>query len=81
MHHPFVAFCINEEGQLVISHQRDPKRTDPLEMEISLSELEEKGFDGAARLIGEVALGLLSRWYPAHFEEHGALIPPSMQKR
>jgi len=81
MHHPFVAFCITDEGQLLISHQRDAARSDPLEMEIALSDLDAMGFDGAARSIGEVALGLLSRWYPARFEEHGALIPPSMQKR
>ena len=80
MHYPFVAFCINEDGQLVISHQRDPTRTDPLEMEIPLSELAQKGFDGAARSIGEVALGLLSVWYPAHFNEHGELIPPSRRQ-
>ena len=76
MHHPFVAFCVNEDGQLVITHRRDPQRADPLEMEIDLAELEAKGFDAAARSIGEVALGLLSRWYPQQFALHPALVPP-----
>lgn len=73
MHYPFVSFCINKSGELVISHQRDPQRTDPLEMEIPLVELDAKGFDEAARAIGTVTLELLSKWYPNQFAGHEGL--------
>lgn len=79
MHYPFVAFCINKDGELVISHQRDPARKDPLEMEIPLAELDEKGFDGAATAIGTLALRLLSHWYPQQFEAFSALTPAASQ--
>jgi len=73
MNYPFVAFCINENGELVISHQKDPQCKDPLEVTISMSQMEEEGFDGAARSIGMVTLSLLEKWYPKHFAGHPVL--------
>ena len=75
MHYPFVSFCVNEAGEIVITHKRDPQRTDPLEMEISLAELQEKGFDEASRALGAFTLGLLSKWYPAQFAKFEGLKP------
>jgi hypothetical protein len=75
MNYPFISFCINEVGELVITHKRDPQRTDPLEMEIPLAQLQEKGFDEASRAIGAVALGVLSKWYPNHFANFDRLKP------
>jgi hypothetical protein len=75
MRYPFVSFGVNKSGELVISHQRDPQRTDPLEMQIPLAELEAKGFDDAARAIGTVTLELLSKWYPDQFAGHAGLQP------
>lgn len=73
MHHPYLAFCINESGELVISHQRDPNRKNPLEMELPLAELEGDGHENAARKIGELTLALLEIWYPEKFAEYPAL--------
>jgi hypothetical protein len=75
MHYPFVSLCVNETGELVITHKRDPKSTDPLEMEIPLAELQDKGFDEASRAIGAVTLGLLSKWYPTQFAKFDGLKP------
>jgi hypothetical protein len=67
MHYPYLAFCINQSGELVISHQRDPNRKHPLEMELPLIELASKGREDAARSIGELTLALLEKWYPEQF--------------
>lgn len=77
MHYPYLAFCVDREGNLVITHQRDPTRKRPLEMEIPLAELAERGLDGAANSIGLLALSLLSMWYPEQFAEHPILKPES----
>ena len=73
MHHPYLAFCINGSGELVITHQRDQDRTHPFEMEISLVDLEGKGRENATRAIGELTLSLLEKWYPQKFAEYPAL--------
>ena len=73
MHHPYLAFCINDSGELVVSHQRDPLRKDPLEMELPLTELQENGRDNAARAIGELTLRLLELWYPNEFAAYPGL--------
>ncbi|MBD8658486.1 hypothetical protein IFT68_23000 [Oxalobacteraceae sp. CFBP 13730] len=73
MHHPYLAFCINQAGELVITHLRDANRQDPLEMELSLAELAGKGREKAAQSIGELTLLLLEKWYPEEFAAHPAL--------
>jgi hypothetical protein len=73
MHHPYLAFCINQSGELVISHQRDADRKHPLEMELSLAELAGNGRDNAARSIGDLTLALLENWYPEQFAEYPVL--------
>lgn len=75
MNYPYVAFCVDRKGQLVISHQRDPARTTPFEMEIPLAELKNRGLEDAAHSVGLLVFGLLSKWYPEEFKEHAALIP------
>jgi hypothetical protein len=59
MHYPYIAFCINLKGELVVSHQRDPTRSDPLEVPIPLSDLQSKGYEGAAQAIGQLTLSRL----------------------
>ena len=73
MHHPYLAFCINQAGELVITHQRDANRQHPFEMELPLTELAGKGREKAAQSIGELTLALLEKWYPEEFAAHPAL--------
>jgi len=48
-------------------------------MEVPLSELESRGFDGAVDAIGVLTLDLLSMWYPKEFAEFSVLKPPAVK--
>lgn len=77
MDYPFVAFSIDADHNLKVSHQRDPGRAHPLEVKIPLKELELRGYAGAAQSIGELTLTLFSKWYKEEMSHYPELIPSS----
>lgn len=76
MNNPHLTFSISDDNELVIRHHRDPSKNRVFQMELPLSELEARGFDGAVKAIGILTLDLLSMWYPDQFAEFSILKPP-----
>ena len=79
MENPFLAFSVDSQNQLVIRHHRDPQKGRFFQMEIPLTDLQEKGLDDAAKAIGILTLDLLAMWYPQQFSEFSVLKPPSAE--
>jgi hypothetical protein len=73
---PYIAFGINDQHQLTITHVAKPGEKDPFSFEIALQELDTDGLDKAIDRIGRWALGSLAHWYPQEWSRLPNLTPP-----
>lgn len=71
---PCVSISVDNDS-LVITHQKEG-RTDPLSVLIALQDLDQDGFDVAAKKIGSLTLQLLRKWYPSEFAQCDNLNDP-----
>jgi hypothetical protein len=72
---PCVSISVDEEKNLVITHQKEG-RVNPLSVPIPLKDLNEDGFDLSAQKIGALTLQLLEKWYPEELQEFDRLKTP-----
>ncbi len=71
---PCVSISVDNDS-LVITHQKEG-RTDPLSVLIALQDLDQDGFDVAAKKTGSLTLQLLRKWYPSEFAQCDNLNDP-----
>jgi hypothetical protein len=75
MRTPYLAIGMSELDALSFTHVREGV-TDPMEVLMSLSALNDAGFDTACKDIGRVALGLMAKWYPEQISKFPQLKVP-----
>jgi hypothetical protein len=74
---PYVAFFVNDDGELISMLVRDDPKATPMQVPISLAELAGMGgFDQASRAVGAVVLNLIFKWHPEIFAEYPTLREP-----
>lgn len=74
MRNPILTVAFNDDATLLQIRRHDDEVLN--EVDWPLSELEDLGYDGACRMIGNAALRLLQRAHPEVYRRHPRIMPP-----
>lgn len=74
MRNPILTIAFNDDATLLQIRRHDEDVLN--EIDWPLAELEDLGYDGACRMIGNAALRLLQRAHPEIYTRHARIMPP-----